>query len=498
VRKRRRALPMTPGRTLALGLDGCSWTLLEPLLAGGELPRLAELRERSARARLDGVAPASPTPAWVSFATGSTPAAHGVLDARQNRGGDGFGPACQDDLRRSSYYLQLGREGRSTVVVNLPLDHSGCEGGLIVNDGLSPDARRILPVGRRAKYLRLLETYPERPADPADADELCRLAQARFDLARELFLGESWDHFFLLFSEPRWLARASAGAFAAGDATAYEGFARLLRLIDGQLGWFVDHAGDALVAVLSAYGHRPESHVLRPEALLAELGLGEPAAASERARAESVVRPRRDGIVRFAPFGRRRGSAPPAPTEPLEREAPSAFVVSETALAVHVRDEAVDVERIRAALLSLELDDGTPALADVWRFHELAGRKPLPGEPALVFAPASGVAVATGQGAVVERTESGAGARDPEGLLLLAGPGVAPAELDRVSVCDVAPTLLWAAGAGIPSDMEGRVLFEAFELSFAAGRPLREVESAPRDSDPVDHVATRLRALGYL
>ena len=60
------------------------------------------------------------------------------------------------------------------------------------------------------------------------------------------------------------------------------------------------------------------------------------------------------------------------------------------------------------------------------------------------------------------------------------------------------PTLLWAAGAGVPSDVEGRVLFEAFELEFAAGRPLREVESAPRDDDPVGHVASRLRALGYL
>jgi hypothetical protein len=489
---------MTPRRTLVLGLDGCSWDLLEPLLTGGELPRLAELRGRAALAQLEGVAPASPTPSWVSFATGSAPAAHGVLDARQHRGGDGFGPACQDDLQRAPYYLQLGREGLSTIVVNLPLDHSGCEGGLIVNDGLSPDARRILPVGRRAKYLRLLETYPERPVDPADACELCRLAQARFDLARELFLGESWDHFFLLFSEPRWLARASAGALAAGDADAYEAFARLLRQIDTQLGWFVDHAGEALVTVVSAYGHRAETHVLRPEALLAGLGLRAPAPAAERARPEAPVRPRRDGIVRFGPFVRRRSSGSTLPAEPLTREAPEAFVVSETALAVHVRDETVDVDGIRATLLTLELDDGTPAVAEAWRFEELAGRAPLPGEPALVFTPARGVAVAAGDGPLVERSRSGAGARDPEGLLLLAGPGVAPGALDRVSLCDVAPTLLWAAGAGVPSDVEGRVLFEAFELEFAAGRPLREVESATRDDDRDGQVASRLRALGYL
>jgi arylsulfatase A-like enzyme len=65
-------------------------------------------------------------------------------------------------------------------------------------------------------------------------------------------------------------------------------------------------------------------------------------------------------------------------------------------------------------------------------------------------------------------------------------------------VCDVAPTLLWAAGAGVPADVDGRVLFEAFELAFAAAQPLREVETEPRDRDADALVASRLRALGYL
>ena len=456
-------------RTLALGLDGCSWDLLEPLLAAGELPRLAGLLERSATARLEGVAPTAPTPAWVSFATGSTPAAHGVLEAHRLHG-----PATQADLLRVPYYLQLGREGRSTIVVNLPLDHTGCEGGLIVNDGLSPASRRILPVGRRAKYLRLLEVYPGKPLDPTDAAELCALEQARFDLARELFLGESWDHFFLLFSEPRWLARAAAGAFAAGDASARDAFVRLLRQVDRHVGWFVDHCGDALVAVVSAYGHRPERYVLRPDALLAELGLGGPA----------PEEPRRTARRRFVPFGGRRAE-PPAETVAAPPEA---------RLTVHARD----AERVRDALLALSVEDGPPAVEQVLRFEELAGRPAGPGDPTLVLAPARGVGVAAGPGPVLAASESIAGAPDVEGILLLSGPAVAPGELRPVSVCDVAPTLLWAAGAGIPNDVEGRVLFEAFELSFAASQPLREAESAPPEDDRTGLVAARLRALGYL
>jgi hypothetical protein len=99
---------------------------------------------------------------------------------------------------------------------------------------------------------------------------------------------------------------------------------------------------------------------------------------------------------------------------------------------------------------------------------------------------------------VLAASASAAGAPDVEGLLLLAGPGIAPGELRPVSVCDVAPTLLWASGAGIPNDVEGRVLFEAFELAFAASQPLREVETAPLEDDRTGLVAARLRALGYL
>ena len=47
--------------------------------------------------------------------------------------------------------------------------------------------------------------------------------------------------------------------------------------------------------------------------------------------------------------------------------------------------------------------------------------------------------------------------------------------LGRCSIYDIAPTLLWAMGAGIPADGDGRVLFEAFDELFATDQ-LREVD----------------------
>ena len=59
-------------RTLALGFDGCSWNILEPLLESGELPNISALRKGLARV-LESTIPFYTGPAWASFATGASP-----------------------------------------------------------------------------------------------------------------------------------------------------------------------------------------------------------------------------------------------------------------------------------------------------------------------------------------------------------------------------------------------------------------------------------------
>ena len=67
-------------RTVAIGLDGCSWNVLEPLLETGELPHLAAFVEQGARGVLESTLPFYTGPAWASYATGTSPGAHGVYD----------------------------------------------------------------------------------------------------------------------------------------------------------------------------------------------------------------------------------------------------------------------------------------------------------------------------------------------------------------------------------------------------------------------------------
>jgi hypothetical protein len=98
---------------------------------------------------------------------------------------------------------------------------------------------------------------------------------------------------------------------------------------------------------------------------------------------------------------------------------------------------------------------------------------------------------------------SGTGCHQRDGILMLAGPGVQAKDLGRSAIYDVAPTLLWAMDAGIPTEIDGRVLAEAFDDDFSSGRSYREVDGGWRDAAelstaPSDEVARRLKALGYI
>ena len=115
-------------KTIAIGLDGCSWNVLEPLLDTGQLPNLARLRDEGASGVLESTVPFFTGPAWASFATGASPAAHGIYDFMTVREDGSLKVAHQGDLRWPTYYEQLGGEGVRCVLINLPLDQDGCVG----------------------------------------------------------------------------------------------------------------------------------------------------------------------------------------------------------------------------------------------------------------------------------------------------------------------------------------------------------------------------------
>ena len=68
------------GRVVILGFDGVEPTIVDTMIAAGELPNLAKLKETGSYARLTSAIPPQSPSAWSSFTTCKSTGAHGVYD----------------------------------------------------------------------------------------------------------------------------------------------------------------------------------------------------------------------------------------------------------------------------------------------------------------------------------------------------------------------------------------------------------------------------------
>ncbi len=89
------------------------------------------------------------------------------------------------------------------------------------------------------------------------------------------------------------------------------------------------------------------------------------------------------------------------------------------------------------------------------------------------------------------------GSHRPDGLWVLAGPGVSPIPARQAAIVDVAPSVLHLAGLDVPAWMDGRLLPGIPGAArIADGVPTLTDE--PTDQDHEAELRRRLHALGYL
>jgi len=73
------AAPADTPRVVIIGVDGCDWEKLGPLVEAGRLPNFESLMERGAYGPLRSAAPLVSPRIWTTIATGKTPEKHGIL-----------------------------------------------------------------------------------------------------------------------------------------------------------------------------------------------------------------------------------------------------------------------------------------------------------------------------------------------------------------------------------------------------------------------------------
>ena len=132
---------------LVIGWDGGTWTVFDPLVARGVMPKLAALRARGSHGVMRSTMPPVTAPAWSTLITGLGPQQHGIFGFMEGMlFGETLGAAGRDARPASSLSLRgrtlfdiLGTAGRRVLSVNLPLTYPPREvNGVLISGMMTP------------------------------------------------------------------------------------------------------------------------------------------------------------------------------------------------------------------------------------------------------------------------------------------------------------------------------------------------------------------------
>ncbi len=545
-------------RVIVLGLDGATFTILQPWMDIGYLPNLARLAREGVQARLESVVPPYSAPAWVSLVTGKNPGQHGIVDFWR------YDPATGErrlvdagDIQTAAVWDIVGASGGQVGVVNVPLTYPPRPVNGIMVSGMMTPAEGVVYTHPPSLKPWLKEVAGDYAADPytsvhrsaAFLKRVLYWVERREAAHRRLLDTHTFDffinvvqaldpiqhHFWRVLDETHPLHDADEASrlrplllrcYQAVD----EVVGSRLEMLDGRTTLFV----------VSDHGFGPVYRRFNVNRFLLEYGflVLEGGTMPDPARARVIDLLRQAGCrldvlnLRGRLLDNRQREAlrrqlDHAATPAIDWSKTLAYYTGLTGQGLYVNlvgREATGIvspggpyEEVRDALIAslVELrdpDSGEPVVSRAYRREELYSGPRVSELPDVIFElrdwpylPSERMAVQ----AIVEplSPEAGGGRHNSEGILLAAGPGIRRgAVLDDARLLDVAPTVLYALGLPVPEDMDGQVLETVFTLEHLSAHPVRV--GPPADvPDPVGQttaqmpdvaVAERLRALGYL
>ena len=537
-------------QALLIGLDGGTFTVLDPLMERGIMPNLRDLCDRGVRANLRTVMPPLTPPGWTSMLTGKRPGEHGVFDFFQKESVDNelFHLATSDDIQAATVWSLATDHGRKVISLNFPLMFppppvNGC----VVPGGWMPWRQLRLgchPAGLFDR-LKALPSFNPRELSldmelEAKAIEGCADEEYRDWIELHIRREERWFEVvtYLMRTEPAELVgvvfdgvdklqhlcwRFLDPACSPADPSPWEReiaalcesyFARL----DDIIGQLVALAGPQAVTVLASdHGFGPSSEVFYLNTWLEQQGYLAWADDAAREAAQAAGATPRIGFKQMTRH-----------VYELDWDRTVAYAATPSSNGIHIvarepgGDGPLPAEtrrRISAELASRLAQiphpaNGHPLVSEVWTREEaFAGPfEALAPDVSMILDGGAAVSILRSD-MLHQRRAVPSGSHRWEGMFVACGPSIRPgAALDELSIVDVAPLLLYVLGLPVPEDMTGVVPEAVFEPDRLRDKPPVRVagsqpaprpsngtppEAAPDDADDA-LVLSRLRALGYV
>lgn len=497
-------------RVLVVGWDGADWDVLDPLLAAGELPALASLVERGRRGVSRSCLPTHSWAAWPTFLTGRDPGGHGVFDILEYRpGATRRLPVSSRSILASTWPDYLSEAGKTTLLVNVPLTYPppDVRGVVIAGGVVPPGAPYSSPPGVGPRLGWPINggswtTFRHRPLELVA--ELERLTEQRTAAFRTLMDEERWDvacavfvssdraqHCLLEYVHPGHPAYAEASVSPVADRVR-----DVYRVLDRELGSLLERVDDDdLVVFMSDHGHQPCTRAVSMNKVLERLGFLRFGRGSAVVNLLSWGRVRAFARVVYDRLGLHgRVAVPTAPIDWAKTHAYTSVVSTGEGVSLslagrepHGSVERSDYERVRDDLAEALLgftdpETGERPIGSVVRKEEVLSGPYLDRAPDLLLQPAPLYSL-THARRLVEEADWLSGDHRPEGVYVLAGPGVAHESGSELSLADFAGQIVEAVG------LEPDPSWSRAPAREAVGVFSEEEERL---------VEERLRGLGYL
>ena len=545
-------------RLLVIGLDGATWEMMRPLMAQGDLPNMRRLMAEGVTGALTSTIPPVTAPAWSGFMTGLNPGKHGIFQWRTY---DPTNYTCLDErlmtserLAGRTFWDLLGQSGHRVGIITVPMTYPVWPvPGYLLAGYPCPDSQRNYafppewgesltePMNFDADYyLNASETEIWKQG----LEMLERRTSLALDLIQEnevnacvVVLGEidRAQHDFWQYAHPSFPQYLTASGQRYRDVIADH-----YRVADAQVGRLLEAISDqTVVIVMSDHGAGPHPPFFwNTNAWLRERGWltrRESGGTWRRTlgRALSTARkmiPFEERLRRFLPaslvHGARRLSLNIAdvewgetvayrfpmyhPAEGIEinlRGRQPEGIVEPGAEFEALRDKVIDA--LRGAR---DPQTGKPIAEAVHRREELYTGQYTEIAPDIVFLTREGYKANSGLDEVVSPVPLGEmvkynGLHRMEGILAALGPNMRRGgEISDANILDIAPTILYALGQPIPSEMDGKVLQDLFAAGYVDEHPIRVTEfdgtgqtgDSELSEQDAQEMRDKLRGLGYI
>jgi predicted AlkP superfamily phosphohydrolase/phosphomutase len=522
--------------------------LIKPWAVAGHLPALSRLMEGGASTRLLSTPNMHSASAWTSILTGMNPGRHGLFvfsdrDFASGKqvfftGGDRTGAIISS---------HLSQNGLTSGFLNVPMTYPAqCEpGGFMISglDAPSLNERAFCPAELRGEFFGRFPGYRFSPQGLGDFMRAGKHSQAiaawmelietQTAAAEHLIASRPVDFFMTVYTASDWAGHNlwKAPTAKPDENTLLEVYCAL----DGAIDRLLNHADtETQVYVISDHGMGPHTgasyhlaewleakgHMAR----LARTPSGHSIISASRKAARSLLPISVRERVKAGIGEDRLGRLQAAEKDSYYSSIDWPRTVAYTEPGRHVIN--INLEGRNAAGIVAPSDYQSVCsriIHDLSQWTDNAGGKVVDRivrREEVYLGPFTGRAsdlhvywnpdadLGEPPGEVRNRGFWWSGDHRPEGVMICRGPGLRSTDLvTSPSVCDLVPTMMYAAGLPVPDHLDGRVIQEVFTRDFLVAHPL-QIGSAGSGTAAADQgalsteeeqmVEEKLRGLGYL